>query len=266
MDNLLTPALLGFLEGLTEFLPVSSTGHLILAQSLFGYDPSQWAQFNIVIQLGAIMAVIVTYRKLFWEMGTGVLRRETRALRFVRNILLGFLPAAVIGLLAKDAIDAMLGAPLVVASALVIGGIAILLLERTITPQEDQGVEALSWRMAIGVGVMQCLAMIPGTSRSGATIMGALMLGVERKVAAEYSFFLAVPTMLAASTYDLLKSGATLGREGWIDIAVGFVVSFVVAILVIRWFVGIVSRHGFAPFAWYRILAGSVALIWLVSK
>jgi undecaprenyl-diphosphatase len=269
MNDLLTPALLGILEGLTEFLPISSTGHLILAQSIFGYDPREWAQFNIVIQLGAIMAVVVAYRQLFWTMGLGVLRRETRALRFVRNILIAFLPAAVIGLLAKDAIDVMLGSPVVVASALVIGGVAILVLEKVVKPSEDTGVENLSWRMALGVGLVQCLAMIPGTSRSGATIMGALAMGVGRKTAAEFSFFLAVPTMLGAATVKILDDPALLAGEaaiGWDQILIGFGAAFLVALLVIRAFVAYVSRYGFAPFAWYRIVVGGAALVWLLSR
>jgi undecaprenyl-diphosphatase len=269
MNDLLTPALLGILEGLTEFLPISSTGHLILAQSIFGYDPGEWAQFNIVIQLGAIMAVVVAYRQLFWTMGLGLLRRETRALLFVRNILIAFLPAAVIGLLAKDAIDVMLGSPLVVASALVIGGIAILVLEKVVEPREDNGVEGLSWRMALGVGLVQCLAMIPGTSRSGATIMGALAMGVGRKTAAEFSFFLAVPTMLGAATVKILDEPALLTGEaaiGWDQIFVGFAAAFLVALLVIRAFVAYVSKYGFAPFAWYRIIVGGAALVWLLGR
>ncbi len=266
MSLTLTAILLGILEGLTEFLPVSSTGHLILAQAFFGYDPAQWRQFNIVIQLGAILAVVVTYWKTFWKMGMGLLRLEPEALRFVRNILLGFLPAAVIGLLAKDAIDVMLGTPMVVAVALVIGGIAILALERTIPVREDVGVAGLSWKTAIAVGFAQCLAMIPGTSRSAATILGALAMGVGRKTAAEFSFFLAVPTMLGAATVKILDEPALLAGEatvGWGEIALGFLAAFLVALVVIRAFVAYVSRHGFAPFAWYRIVLGLGAIAWL---
>jgi len=266
MSLTLTAILLGILEGLTEFLPVSSTGHLILAQAFFGYDPAQWQQFNIVIQLGAILAVVVTYWKTFWTMGMGFLRLEPEALRFVRNILLGFLPAAVIGLLAKDAIDIMLGTPMVVAVALVIGGIAILALEKTIPVREDVGVAGLSWKTAIAVGFAQCLAMIPGTSRSAATILGALAMGVGRKTAAEFSFFLAVPTMLGAATVKILDEPALLAGEatvGWGEIALGFLAAFAVALVVIRAFVAYVSRHGFAPFAWYRIVLGLGAIAWL---
>lgn len=270
MSLTLTAILLGILEGLTEFLPVSSTGHLILASELFGYDAAEWAQFNIVIQLGAILAVVVTYWRLFWDMGTGFLKQEPTALHFVRNILLAFMPAAVIGLFAKDAIDAMLETPMVVAVALVIGGIAILVLERTIKPSEEEGVAALSWKTAIGVGFVQCLAMIPGTSRSGATILGALAMGVGRKTAAEFSFFLAVPTMLGAATVkvlsepDKLLSGDTL--VGWDEIAIGFFASFLTALVIIRAFVAYVSKHGFAPFAWYRIVIGLAAMVWLTLR
>ncbi|WP_338447187.1 undecaprenyl-diphosphate phosphatase [Pelagerythrobacter marensis] len=265
MSLTLTAILLGILEGLTEFLPVSSTGHLILAQAFFGYDPVQWRQFNIVIQLGAILAVVVTYWKTFWTMGLGFLKLENEALRFVRNILLGFVPAAVIGLLAKDAIDVMLGTPLVVAGALIVGGIAILVLEKTIPAREDVGVAGLSWKTAIAVGFAQCLAMIPGTSRSAATILGALAMGVGRKTAAEFSFFLAVPTMLGAATVKIFDEPALLAGEatvGWSEIALGFVASFLVAMVVIRAFVAYVSRHGFAPFGWYRIALGLFALGW----
>lgn len=265
MDNTLTAILLGILEGLTEFLPVSSTGHLILAQSIFGYDLAQWSQFNIVIQLGAILAVVVTYWRLFLDMGVGFVRREPTALQFVRNILLGFLPAAVIGLFAKDAINAMLENPLVVAIALVVGGVVILVLERTIPAREDTGVAGMSWRTAFAVGFMQCLAMIPGTSRSGATIMGALAMGVGRKTAAEFSFFLAVPTMLGAATVKILDDPALMAGQaaiGWTEIALGFIAAFLTALAVIRLFVAYVSRRGFAPFAWYRIVVGTAALAW----
>ena len=270
MDLTLSAFLLGILEGLTEFLPVSSTGHLILASELFGYDAAQWAQFNIVIQLGAILAVIVTYRRLFWKMGIGLLSRDDEALRFTRNVLLAFLPAAVIGLAIKDLIDAMLETPMVVAVALVIGGIAIIVLERKIKPSEDKGVAALSWKTAIGIGFVQCLAMIPGTSRSGATILGALAMGVGRKTAAEFSFFLAVPTMLGAATVKILAEPEKLlsgnSLVGWDEIAVGFFASFVVALVTIRAFVAYVSKHGFTPFAWYRIVIGSAAFGWLLLR
>lgn len=269
MNDTLTALLLGMLEGLTEFLPVSSTGHLILAQSFFGYDPAQWRQFNIVIQLGAILAVVVTYFKTFWGVAVGVVRREASAFIFLRNILLAFMPAAILGLLFLDYIDAMLESTRVVATALVVGGIAILVLERAIPTREEQGVGALNWRTAIAVGLFQCLAMIPGTSRSGATIMGALAMGVGRKTAAEFSFFLAVPTMLGAAFVKILDEPDLLAgtsRIGWGEIALGFGASFLVALVVVRAFVAYVSRRGFAPFAWYRIVLGAGTLVWLTMR
>jgi len=266
MGTTLSAILLGILEGLTEFLPVSSTGHLILAQAFFGYDPAQWAQFNVVIQLGAILAVVVTYWRVFWDTGMGLLRAQPRSIRFVRNVLLGFLPAAVIGLFAKDAIDTMLGSPRVVGVALVLGGIAILFVERHVRPRDDKGVADMPMRTALAIGFFQCLAMVPGTSRSASTILGALAMGVGRKTAAEFSFFLAVPTMLGAATVKILDDPALFAGEaaiGWGEIALGFTAAFLTALVVIRAFVAYVSRRGFAPFAWYRIVIGGAALLWL---
>ena len=269
MPLLLTAILLGIVEGLTEFLPVSSTGHLILASELLGYRAETWATFNVVIQLGAILAVIVLYWRTFWAVATGLFKGEGTSLRFIANILLAFMPAAVLGLLLHKQIEALLGNAMVVAVALVLGGIAILMIEAMKKqPSVEPGVAAMPWTKALGIGLMQCLAMVPGVSRSGATIMGALALGVERRTAAEFSFFLAIPTMLGATTLELVKNRHELasGRVDWALVGVGFVVSFLVAIVVIRWFVNLISRHGFAPFAWYRIVAGSVALIWLLMR
>lgn len=267
MDLTLTAILLGIVEGLTEFLPVSSTGHLILATELFGYDAAQWATFNIVIQLGAILAVIVQFWRTFWAVGTGLLRLDPVSIRFVRNVLLAFLPSAVLGLLLKHYIEALLGQPTVVAWALIVGGIAILGIEKVARPGGPTGVAQLPAVTCLGVGVAQCLAMVPGVSRSGATIMGALAMGVERRTAAEFSFFLAVPTMLGATTLELLSARHELmagtGPVGWGEIGVGFVVAFVVALVVIKAFMAFVSRSGFAPFAWYRIVAGALALFLL---
>lgn len=270
MDLTFTAILLGIVEGLTEFIPVSSTGHLILASELFGYDAAEWALFNVVIQLGAILAVVVQYWGTFWNAGTGILRLERESLHFLRNILVAFLPSAVLGFLLKDQIRVLLGSPAVVGWALLFGGIAILAIERVVKPGEDSGVARLPLRQALGVGAAQCLSMIPGVSRSGATIMGALAMGVGRKTAAEFSFFLAVPTMLGASTLEFIdfgdELGNGLGRVGWDEIAIGFVVSFIVALVVIRAFVAYVSRRGFTPFAWYRILIGAVAIAWLALR
>lgn len=267
MDLTLTAILLGIVEGLTEFLPVSSTGHLILATELFGYDPEVWSTFNIVIQLGAILSVIVYFWRTFWAVGLGLLQLNPTSIRFVRNVLIAFLPSAVLGLLLNDWIEGLLGSPNVVAWALIVGGIAILGIEKVAKPGPLSGVAELPVWQCIGVGLAQCLAMIPGTSRSGATIMGALAMGIERRTAAEFSFFLAVPTMVGATALSLVKhreelmSGA--GPVGWSEIAVGFVVSFVVALVVIKAFMAFVSRSGFSPFAWYRIAAGILALFLL---
>jgi len=267
VTELLTIILLGIVEGVTEFLPVSSTGHLILAGRLFGFHGEGQGTFDIVIQLGAILAVVVLYWRRFWHVLEGLLRGDKGAIVFTRNVALGFLPSAVIGLFVYKGVKALLTSPtlgpVVVAIALIVGGIIILLVEKFVKHPPEGSVETMTWRTALGIGVVQCLAMIPGVSRSGATIMGALGLGTDRKTAAEFSFFLAVPTMLAASGYDLLKSHEGIGEGGWTAIGIGFVVSFVVAMLVIRWFLNIVTRHGFAPFAWYRIAAGTIALILL---
>lgn len=267
MDLTLTAILLGIVEGLTEFLPVSSTGHLILATEIFGYDAHQWATFNIVIQLGAILAVIVQFWRTFWAVGTGLLKLNPTSIRFVRNVLLAFLPSAVLGLLLKDWIEGLLGSTSVVAWALIVGGIAILAIEKVAKPGPLTGVAELPAVQCLGVGAAQCLAMVPGVSRSGATIMGALAMGIERRTAAEFSFFLAVPTMMGATTLELLGAREELmagaGPVGWDEIAVGFVVSFVVALVVIKAFMAFVSKSGFAPFAWYRIAAGALALVLL---
>ena len=264
--DLLTIIILGIVEGVTEFIPVSSTGHLILASALLGYDAEHWAVFNVVIQLGAILAVVVLYWRTFWAVLMGLVRLDPVSIRFVRNILIAFLPAAVIGLLFLKQIEALLLRPDVVAVALILGGIAILVIERLAKPAETRGVAEIPARTTLGIGFLQCLAMIPGVSRSGATILGALSLGVERRTAAEFSFFLAIPTMLGASVVEIAKHhDALMTGQGTslTDVAIGFVVAFVVALLVVRWFVGIVSRRGFGPFAWYRIVVGVIALVWL---
>ena len=265
MSDLLTVILLGIVEGLTEFIPVSSTGHLVLAGTLLGFKDGSGGAFDIVIQLGAILAVIVLYWRRLWDVAIGLFGWKNGPVAFTRNILLGFLPSAVIGALAYKAIKAMLETPAIVAWALILGGVAILVIERMAKTVTTQSVEAMNWKTALGVGFIQCLSMIPGVSRSGATIMGALALGVERKTAAEFSFFVAIPTMMGATTLALYKEGATLASADITNIAIGFVVSFVVAIIVIKAFMAVVTRYGFAPFAWYRIVVGIAALIWLKS-
>ena len=265
--SIATPVILGIVEGLTEFLPVSSTGHLILATKLLGYDADKWEVFNIVIQLGAILAVVVLYWRTFWAVLQGLVRRDPTSVRFTRNILVAFLPAAVIGFALHKKIEALLSNALVVAVALIIGGMAILAIEWRVKKGHIAGVAEVPVKTTLGIGFIQCLAMIPGVSRSGATIMGALSLGVERRTAAEFSFFLAIPTMLGATTLELAKHRHDImapGAVGLGTIGIGFVVAFIVAMVVIKAFVAVISKHGFAPFAWYRIIAGSAALLWLI--
>jgi undecaprenyl-diphosphatase len=263
---LLTIILLGILEGLTEFLPVSSTGHLILASAMFGFEGESTIAFKIAIQLGAILAVLVAYWRRFWNVGAGLLVRDRASIAFTRNILIGFLPAMLIGVVAYDAIRAAIQTPIIVAVMLVLGGIVILLLERVAKHARFESVEAVPLPTAVAIGFVQCIAMIPGVSRSGATIIGALMMGVERKTAAEFSFFLAVPTMAGATAYTLYKDRELLSFDDLTAIAIGLGVSFIVALIVVKAFVAIVSRFGFAPFAWYRIVAGTLALVWLLAR
>ena len=270
MPLLLIALILGIVEGVTEFLPVSSTGHLILATELLGFDADKWAAFNVIIQLGAILAIVVLYWRTFWAVIEGLLRNNKMSWRFVRNVLLGFLPSAILGFILLKHIEALLGDPKVVAVALILGGIAILVIERLVKRADVVGVAEMPLRTAVGVGLAQCLAMVPGVSRSGATIMGALSLGVERRTAAEFSFFLAIPTMLGATTLEFLKHRhdimAGASGVGFGTVAVGFVVSFVVALVVVRAFVHYISKHGFAPFAWYRMVVGAAALVWLYAR
>ena len=270
MPILLIAIILGIVEGVTEFLPVSSTGHLILATELLGFDAEKWAAFNVIIQLGAILAIVVLYWRTFWAVIEGLFRRNPTSWRFVMNILIAFVPSAILGFVLINKIELLLGNALVVAVAFIVGGIAILVIERLVKRAEFVGVAELPVTTVIGIGLIQCLSMIPGVSRSGATIMGGLSLGVERRTAAEFSFFLAIPTMLGATTLEIAKHHDTLlsgaSGVGFGAVAVGFIVSFVVAIVVVKGFVHYISRHGFAPFAWYRIVAGAVALAWLLMR
>jgi len=267
MDStILTVIILGIVEGLTEYLPVSSTGHLILATELLGFQAERWALFNIAIQPGAILAILVLYWRTFRDVLVGLVRRETDAIRFVRNLLIAFVPAVVIGLAFNDPIEALLENAVIVGWALIIGGIAILVVERYARPVEAGGVSAVTLRQSVGVGIVQCLAMIPGVSRSGATILGAMSFGIDRKTAAEFSFFLAVPTLTGATVLQLFKHRDQITPDLLGEIGLGALVSFLVALVVVKGFVGIVTRYGFAPFAWYRIVAGTAALVWLSAR
>jgi undecaprenyl-diphosphatase len=261
---LLKTIVIGLVEGFTEFLPVSSTGHIILAEEILHFEGPPGKVFEIVIQLGAILAICTLYyAKIFATVG-GVIRRERPAIRFAAAVVIAFLPAAVIGVLLHKHIKALLDKPIVVAVALIAGGIAILVIERFAQRPRIKSIDDIDWKTALFIGFCQCLAMIPGVSRSGATIMGARVFRVDRASSAEFSFFLAIPTMLGATVYDLYKNWKTLDWHGGGLIAVGFVVAFLAALVVVKPFVTFVSRHGFGVFAWYRIAIGALALALLL--
>ncbi|MBS0539752.1 MAG: undecaprenyl-diphosphate phosphatase [Proteobacteria bacterium] len=252
--------LIGLVEGLTEFLPVSSTGHIILAAKVLHFQGPPGKVFEIVIQLGAILAVCFLYRAKIMKTATGVLAREAASTRFATAVIVAFLPAAVIGVALHKYIKALLDKPIVVAVSLIVGGVAILVIERLAQRPRIKSVDDVDWKTALAIGICQCLAMVPGVSRSGATIMAARAFRVDRATAAEFSFFLAIPTMLGATVYDLYKNWSTLSWEGGGIILLGMVVAFLSALLVVRAFVAFISRHGFGIFAWYRIAVGALAL------
>jgi undecaprenyl-diphosphatase len=263
LPDLLTAAILGVVEGLTEFLPVSSTGHLIVAGSLLGYTGDKAKLFEIVIQAGAILAVCWEYRAKLLSVAGGMFS-DRGAQRFVLNLLVAFLPAATLGLAFSKTIKAHLFAPVPVASAFILGALVILWAERRqrnnpATIRIDS-VDDMNWTDALKVGCAQALALIPGTSRSGATIIGGMLFGLSRKAATEFSFFLAIPTLLAATGYEFVKNRALLGSGDLSMIAVGFAVAFISAFLVVRWLLRYVAHHDFVPFAWYRIAFGIVIL------
>jgi undecaprenyl-diphosphatase len=251
---------LGVLEGLTEFLPISSTGHLILLGALIGFKGPPGKVFEISIQFGAILAVIWIYRGTLWQLATRMWQ-PGRERYYVANLALAFLPAMAIGLTLHKTITEALFNPTVVCIALIVGGIAIILIERLRPQPSIHSVPEIGPLAALIVGFGQALAMIPGTSRSGATIITALLLGVDRKTAAEFSFVLAIPTMLAASAYSLFKVRNEIAAESLGQIGIGFVAAFVVAFVTVRAVIAVIGRIGFTPFGWYRIALGTVGLI-----
>ncbi len=258
---LVKAAIMGVVEGLTEFLPISSTGHLILAGSLLGFDDAKAKVFDIAIQTGAIFAVILVY----WQKIRATLvalPTERQAQRFALNVFIGFLPAVVLGLLFGKAIKAHLFTPVVVASTFIIGGFIILWAERrSPSAVRIQSVDDMTPLDALKVGLVQCLAMVPGTSRSGATIIGGMLLGLSRKAATDYSFFLAMPTLIGAGVYSLYKERALLSMADVPMFAVGLVFSFFSAWLCVRWLLRYISTHSFVPFAYYRIVFGVIVLV-----
>jgi undecaprenyl-diphosphatase len=262
--TLLTALFLGIVEGLTEFLPVSSTGHLIVAGSVAGYTGEQAKVFEIVIQAGAILAVCWEYRARLVAMLRG-LASEPLAQRFAVNLVVAFMPAAVVGLALGKAIKAHLFAPVPVACAFVAGALVILWVERRQKARPAtvriSSVDDMTWGDALKVGCAQCFALIPGTSRSGATIIGGMLFGLSRVAATEFSFFLAIPTLFAATAYSLWKDAALLDASALPAFGVGFVAAFVSAFACVRWLIRYVSHHDFVPFAWYRIAFGALILL-----
>jgi undecaprenyl-diphosphatase len=259
-ETLAKAVILGLVEGVTEFIPVSSTGHLILASRWLGEAGEAAKTFDIFIQLGAILAVVWLYRaRLARAILDARARPESR--RFILNLVIAFLPAAIVGFLAHDWIKARLFTPTVVAAALVVGGLLILLIERLRPRERVATVDDVAPSTALGIGLTQVLSLIPGTSRSGATIMGGYALGLSRRAATEFSFFLSIPVMFAATLFDLVKSRGALTAGDAPAFAVGFIVAFVSALVVVKAFLGYVSHHSFAAFAWYRIALGALLLL-----
>ncbi len=250
--------LLGLIEGLTEFIPVSSTGHLLLAGNFLGFC-SPGKAFEILIQLGAILAILSVYFGRLWRIALA-LPSDAGTRRFVLGVLLAFLPAAVIGAGLNSVIDRLLQAPVIVCLSLIIGGVILLYVDRMQLQPRYSDVTEIPPLLALKIGLCQCLAMIPGVSRSGATIVGAMLMGTDKRTAAEFSFFLAMPTMAGAFVYKLAKTYSALSASDLASIALGFVVAFAAGVVVVRVLLDYVSRHGFALFAWWRIIVGGTAL------
>jgi len=255
-------ALLGIVEGLTEFIPVSSTAHLLLTSQLVDFTTIKNNLFEIVIQLGAILAICIIYRGKIFDLLIHF--KEKSQQKFILNLALAFLPAALIGLAFHGLIKAFLFNNLTIALALIFGGIVMILVERKPRSSTVEELNNITPLTAFYVGLFQCLAIIPGVSRSGATIIGGLLLGLNRKIAAEFSFFLAIPTLAAASIYDLYKSSIDLTNTDLEIIFVGLLASFLSALFVVKWFINFVSKNNFVPFGFYRIVVGILVLIFLV--
>ncbi|SMO38167.1 undecaprenyl-diphosphate phosphatase [Paracoccus laeviglucosivorans] len=262
--NTIVAAILGLLEGLTEFIPVSSTGHLLLVGHFLGFD-SPGRAFEVLIQLGAIMAILGVYAGRLWRLFSAA-PHDPKARRFIFAVLLAFLPAVVIGVMAHKVIkEVLFETPMLVAVMLIVGGVVLLFVDRMAKNPRYHAAEDIPVGTAFKIGLIQCLAMIPGVSRSGATITGALLLGVDKRSAAEFSFFLSMPTMVGAFAYDLYKNRDILDAAALSNIAVGFVCAFISAIVVVRWLLNYVSAHGYAVFAWWRIIVGAVAMLALAA-
>jgi len=263
MNDIGNAILLGFIEGLSEFLPVSSTAHLLVTENLLGLNKENWEAFTVVIQFGAVLSVVAVYWRKFWDVTVG-LPTDPKARRFAANVILAFLPSAVLGLVLIKFINAVLLDPMralpVIGVSWILGGILILLFEHIAPRPRWEGADELPLAKAFQIGLCQCAALLPGVSRSGATILGGELLGVERKTAAHFTFYLAVPTMMGASVLELYEQRAALTAGNMTVIAVGFAVSFIVAYVVVKTFIDFVGRYGLKPFGWYRIVTGVAVL------
>ena len=259
--DIIKAIVLGIVEGLTEFIPVSSTGHLLLVQRFFGFADEEFGKtFAILIQFGAILALLSIYFVRLWQLAIGFFT-NTESRRFVFGVLLSFLPAAIVGALAHDFIKAVLFNDWLICFTLIAGGAVLLWIDWLNLKPRYTDVTTFTMPMYFMIGLMQCVSMIPGVSRSGATIVGAMLLGADRRSAAEFSFWLAMPTMAGAFVYDLYKSQGQMTSGNQVLIAVGFAVSFISAWIVVKTFLGYVQRHGFGLFAWWRVVVGSLGLI-----
>ncbi|HEU5275194.1 MAG TPA: undecaprenyl-diphosphate phosphatase [Xanthobacteraceae bacterium] len=266
MEDIIKAVVLGIIEGFTEYLPVSSTGHLLLVEHFFGFGDKDFGNtFAILIQFGAILALLSIYFTRLLGLATGFFT-DARDRRFVLGILLAFLPAAVIGAALHDFIKTVLFNPWIVCVSLVVGGVVLVWLESLSLKPRYHDVTTFSMPMYLGIGICQCMAMIPGVSRSGATIVSAMLLGADRRAAAEFSFWLAMPTMAGAFALDLLKSRHDLSSNGAVLIAIGFAVSFIFGWIVVKTFLGYVSRHGFMVFAWWRLIVGAAGIAALMLR
>ena len=255
--------ILGIVEGATEFLPISSTGHLIIVGDLLNFNDDKGKIFEIVIQLGAILAVCFEFRKRLFNTLTHM-RNDASAQSFIRNLIIAFLPAALLGLLFHDFIKTYLFSPITVAIALIVGGFAILYIEKYTSHSSTYQIEAISASQALKIGLAQSLALVPGVSRAGATILGGMVFGLTRQTATEFSFFLAIPIMFAATGYDLLNSWDLLSTADFPMFIVGFITAFLSALLVIKALIRFVANHNFIGFAWYRIIFGAITLIYFL--
>ncbi|MGE5500947.1 MAG: undecaprenyl-diphosphate phosphatase [Ignavibacteriales bacterium] len=261
MADWLNAVLLGLIEGLTEFIPVSSTGHLLLAKEALGLKDPSWDTFIVLIQLGAILAVVALYFHRLWQVVVR-LPSDPEARRFALSVLIAFLPAVVVGLALHDFIKRVLfDSPLIICWSLILGGIVLIALDRAEPRPRHHDAMKLPLRTSLGVGIFQCLAMIPGVSRSGATILGGVVMGADKRAATEFSFFLAIPTMVAAFALDAWESRHALSADQAGIIAVGFVVAFLSGLVVVRVLLDFVARRGLSPFGWWRIVVGAIGLI-----